>query len=55
MIERYTRAEMGAIWDEEEKLRIWLEVELLACEALDPRKFAMLRPLSSCAPLMQRA
>jgi adenylosuccinate lyase len=37
MIERYTRPEMGAIWDEEEKLRIWLEVELLACEALAAR------------------
>jgi branched-chain amino acid transport system ATP-binding protein len=28
---------------------------LLACEALDRRKFALLRPLSSCAPLMDRA
>jgi adenylosuccinate lyase len=37
MIERYTRPQMGAIWDEEEKLRIWLEVELLACEALAAR------------------
>src|SRR5512143_486598 len=37
MIDRYTRPEMGAIWDEEEKLRIWLEVELLACEALAAR------------------
>jgi adenylosuccinate lyase len=37
MIDRYTRPEMGTIWDEEEKLRIWLEVELLACEALAAR------------------
>jgi len=37
MIDRYTRPEMGAIWDEEEKLHIWLEVELLACEALAAR------------------
>jgi len=37
MIERYTRPEMGAIWDEEAKLRVWLEVELLACEALAAR------------------
>ena len=37
MVERYTRPQMGAIWDEEEKLRIWLEVELLACEALAQR------------------
>jgi len=28
---------MAAVWDEEEKLRIWLEVELLACEALAAR------------------
>jgi adenylosuccinate lyase len=37
MIERYTRPQMAAIWDEEAKLRIWLEVELLACEALAKR------------------
>ncbi len=33
MITRYTRPAMGAIWEEENKLRIWLEIELLACEA----------------------
>ncbi len=37
MIERYTRPRMGRIWAEEEKLAIWLEVELLACEALAER------------------
>jgi len=37
MIERYTRPQMAAIWDEEAKLRIWLEIELLACEALAVR------------------
>ena len=37
MIERYTRPEMGAVWDEEAKLRIWLEIELLALEALARR------------------
>src|SRR5262245_9939238 len=37
MIERYTRPHMAAVWAEEEKLRIWLEVELLACEALAAR------------------
>jgi len=37
MIERYTRPQMAAIWDEEAKLGIWLEVELLACEALARR------------------
>jgi adenylosuccinate lyase len=34
MIERYTRPAMGRIWTEENKLAKWLEVELLACEAL---------------------
>jgi adenylosuccinate lyase len=34
MIERYTRPVMGRIWTEENKLAKWLEVELLACEAL---------------------
>ncbi|MBI3586781.1 MAG: adenylosuccinate lyase [Ignavibacteriales bacterium] len=33
MIARYTRPDMGKIWEEENKLRIWLEIEILACEA----------------------
>ncbi len=33
MIARYTRPEMGNIWEEENKYKIWLEIELLACEA----------------------
>jgi adenylosuccinate lyase len=33
MIERYTRAEMGAIWTEENKYQKWLDVELAVCEA----------------------
>lgn len=33
MIERYTRPDMGAIWSDENKYRIWLEIEVLACEA----------------------
>ena len=33
MIERYTRPEMGRIWSEENKFRMWLEVEVAACEA----------------------
>src|SRR5215207_3306732 len=37
MIERYTRPVMGRIWTEENKLAKWLEVELLACEALANR------------------
>ncbi|MGE0824465.1 MAG: adenylosuccinate lyase [Candidatus Binatia bacterium] len=37
MIERYTRPIMGRLWLEENKLAKWLEVELLACEALAKR------------------
>lgn len=33
MIERYTRPAMGKIWKDENKFRIWLEIETLACEA----------------------
>ncbi len=33
MIERYTRPQMGAIWTDENRFRIWLEIETLACEA----------------------
>ena len=35
MIDRYTRPEMGAIWTDENKYRIWLEIEVLACEAMN--------------------
>jgi adenylosuccinate lyase len=34
LISRYTRAEMGAVWTENNKYRQWLEVELAASEAL---------------------
>jgi adenylosuccinate lyase len=33
MIERYTLPEMGTIWTEENKLKKWLLIEVLACEA----------------------
>ncbi|WP_447980175.1 adenylosuccinate lyase [Candidatus Nitrospira bockiana] len=35
MIERYTLPRMKAIWDLAHKYQIWLDVELLACEALE--------------------
>ena len=34
MIERYTRPAMGRIWNEENKYRMWLEVETTASETL---------------------
>ncbi len=33
MIARYTRPAMGRIWDEHNKFQIWLDIEILACEA----------------------
>ncbi|KXK57686.1 MAG: adenylosuccinate lyase [Chlorobi bacterium] len=33
MIERYTRPQMGAIWQDQNKYTIWLEIETLAVEA----------------------
>ncbi len=33
MIARYTLPEMGRIWSEDNKLAVWLQVEILACEA----------------------
>ena len=34
MITRYSRPEMRAIWTDENKLRVWLQIELLTSEAL---------------------
>ncbi|MDA1044299.1 MAG: adenylosuccinate lyase [Verrucomicrobia bacterium] len=34
MIPRYTRPEIGDIWADENKFRIWLQIEILACEAM---------------------
>jgi len=33
MIERYTLPEIGRIWADENKFRIWLDIEIAACEA----------------------
>jgi len=34
MIPRYTRPEMAKIWEPDNRFRIWLEIETLACEKL---------------------
>jgi adenylosuccinate lyase len=34
VIERYSLPEMAALWGEQRKLEIWLEIEILACEAM---------------------
>ncbi len=33
MIDRYTKPEMAEIWSEKNRFKIWLKIELLACEA----------------------
>lgn len=35
MIERYTRPQMGHIWELENKYRKWLEVEIAVCESME--------------------
>ncbi len=34
MIPRYTRPEMASIWEPENRFKIWLEIETLACEKM---------------------
>ncbi|MGH8007068.1 MAG: adenylosuccinate lyase [Candidatus Binatia bacterium] len=52
MIERYTRPALGRLWSEAHTLAKWLEVELLACEALAERGEL---PPQAVARLRQRA
>ena len=35
MIERYSRKQLTDIWSEENKYRIWLDVEVAAAEAME--------------------
>ena len=35
MIERYSRKELKKIWSEENKYKLWLEIELAAAEAME--------------------
>ncbi|MCX5820878.1 MAG: adenylosuccinate lyase [Deltaproteobacteria bacterium] len=37
MIQRYSRAKMEAIWSPENRYRKWLDIEILACEAMAAR------------------
>ena len=34
MIERYTRAELGALWTDEARMEAWRRVEVAACEEM---------------------
>ena len=52
MIERYTLPEMAAIWSPENKFRIWLEIEVLACEGMARRGEV---PKSAVAAIRKKA
>ena len=39
MITRYSRKELTTIWSEENKYKIWLEVEIAAAQAMEKYKF----------------
>ena len=52
MIPRYTEPEMGAIWTDDNKFRIWLDIEILACEAM--HKLSLI-PARDLATIKKRA
>jgi adenylosuccinate lyase len=52
LIARYTRAEMGRVWSEENKFQKWLDVELAATETLAE---AGIVPREAAAKLRERA
>ncbi|MCM2278366.1 MAG: adenylosuccinate lyase [Oligoflexia bacterium] len=52
MINRYTRPEMGMIWEDRNRYRNWLKVELAACEEMARRK---LIPRGEWTELRKRA
>ena len=35
MIKRYSRKELTSIWDEENKYRIWLNIEIAAAQGME--------------------
>ena len=35
MIKRYSRTELARIWSEENKYKIWLDIEIAAAEAME--------------------
>ena len=39
MITRYSRKELTTIWSEENKYKIWLDVEIAAAQAMEKYKF----------------
>src|SRR5881296_2579462 len=52
MIQRYSRPRMREIWSEQRKLEIWLQIELLASEALSAQGLV---PKTDFARMKERA
>jgi adenylosuccinate lyase len=52
VIERYTRPEMAKIWEPENRFRIWLDIELLAMEAMVEKGWI---PAAALARVRKRA
>ncbi len=52
MIPRYTDPEMGAIWTDQNKYQTWLDIEILACEAMNKLKMI---PGTDLARIKKRA
>jgi adenylosuccinate lyase len=52
VIERYTRPEMAKIWESENRFRIWLDIELLAMEAMVEKGWI---PAAALARVRKRA
>lgn len=52
MIPRYTGPEMGAIWTDQNKYQTWLDIEVLACEAM--QRLGMV-PAADLARIKKRA
>ena len=43
MIKRYSRKELTDIWSEENKYKIWLDVEIAAAQAMETVSYTHLR------------
>ncbi|HPA72260.1 MAG TPA: lyase family protein, partial [Spirochaetota bacterium] len=52
MIDRYSRPEIAGIWELENKFRIWLDIEIAACEA---QAEAGLIPAADLAAIKEKA
>ena len=52
MIERYTRPEMGALWSDQRRLELMLQIEILVCDALAARG---VMPMDELAEIREKA